>query len=139
MKMLKGERIFQDLQIPRAGSRSLGYENPTAEDIFSHIPSIPTPDYQPYSHSHPSLPPSPPTPDYDREGYSHARNIWGNADRYKGTISQETDQSAEVYREIISAVQSVTNVAPPFSRYRMLGYGEDVGNRLKTSIQTNIR
>ena len=129
-----GGRLFQGLHIPRAGSRSLGQDIQMSENKSSilHIPSIPTPDYhQEYQNqTNPTL--VLPNLNFEMEEYSHARNIWGNADRYKGTISDKKgDQSAQMYREIISAMQSTEHVPPPFHRSRMLGYGADVASRVK--------
>ena len=129
-----GWRLFQGLHIPRAGSRSLGQDMQMSENksTILHIPSIPTPDYHQESQNQPNPPLIPPNLNFEREEYSHARNIWGNADRYKGTISDKKgDQSAEMYREIISAMQSTEQVPPPFHRSRMLGYGADVASRVK--------
>ena len=89
-----GGRLFQGLHIPRAGSRSLGQDIQMSENksTILHIPSIPTPDYHQESQNQPNPPLIPPNLNFEREEYSHARNIWGNADRYKGTISDKKRQ-----------------------------------------------
>ena len=102
------------------------------KSLILHIPSIPTPDYHQDYQTQPNPILIPPNLNFEREEYSHARNIWGNADRYKGTISDKKgNQSAEIYREIISTMQSTEQVPPPFHRSRMLGYGADVASRVK--------
>ena len=125
-----GGRQFQGLHIPRAGRTFPGQDIQMTENRPKnlHTPLIPTPDY----HQDSPRRENPPKPDNDKEEYSHARNNWGNADRYKGTISdKKDDQSTEIYREIISAMRSTDPVPPPFHRSRMLGYGADVASSLR--------
>ena len=128
--IVRRQELFHGLHISRLCIKSKETDNIKVEEDNgnSHIPSIPTPDYHQDSKRLPSPPTSPPS----TNDYSNARHIWGNAERYKGSMSEEDcDQSAEMYREIISAMQSREVVPPPFSRYRMLGYGQDVATRVR--------
>lgn len=139
------ERKYIDCNIWRSGTKSLDTYKRSEEKEYQSAAQTPTPDYSPNPMPH-SIQHSR-TPEHASGEYSQAKSIWGNAERYKGTFSPfqsnnvdavkkdanpEVDQSDEVYREIITAVQSVRNEPLPFSRYRMLGYGEEVGNKLRS-------